>query len=152
MRSAGLQTWLIGGAVLAALAGATWVYMIDPTGSTWYPRCPLYWLTGLHCPGCGGLRAAHALAHGRIADALAFNPLLVCGIPLAAAVWGFHRWRPQQFAPSPAWAWCCMALLLAFGVARNIAVYPLNLLAPHVRIASFDDQRASALPSEHHPK
>ena len=28
------------------------------------------------CPLCGGLRAAHALLHGRVLDAVALNPFL----------------------------------------------------------------------------
>jgi uncharacterized protein DUF2752 len=128
------ETWLAVGAMLAGLAGTAWIYTIDPSGSPWYPRCGLHWLTGLHCPGCGCLRAAHALLHGRWADALAFHPLFVCGVPMAAIAWAWNRFRRQPLAPRPAWAWWLVVLLLAFAIVRNVPVFPFNLLAPHERI------------------
>jgi hypothetical protein len=137
------QPWLVAGAVLIALAGTAWIYAIDPSSSPGVPLCAFHWLTGLHCPGCGCLRATHALLHGQFADALAFNPLFVVGVPLAALVWAWNRSRPQPVELRPAWAWWLVALLLAFGVARNVPVYPFNLLAPHVR--SMND--AKLIPS-----
>ena len=136
MRGSGYQSWLVAAAVLAALAGTAWIYAIDPTGSSWFPRCGLHWLTGLHCPGCGCLRAAHALLHGRLTDALAFNSLFVCGVPLAATAWVWNRCRPQPLAPRPVWAWWLVVLLVAFGIVRNVPVYPFDLLAPHARVVN----------------
>lgn len=40
-----------------------------------FPLCPFKLLTGLPCPGCGGLRAANALLRGEILSALYINPL-----------------------------------------------------------------------------
>lgn len=40
-----------------------------------FPLCPFKLLTGLPCPGCGGLRAANALIHGEVSLALYTNPL-----------------------------------------------------------------------------
>ncbi len=37
--------------------------------------CPFKMITGLPCPGCGGMRAAWALLHGDVSDALWMNPL-----------------------------------------------------------------------------
>ena len=50
-----------------------------------YGVCPLYALTGLWCPACGGLRATHDLAHGDLAGAWAMNPLWVLAVPLVHA-------------------------------------------------------------------
>lgn len=55
----------------------------DPTGAAWMPRCPVKWLTGLDCPGCGLLRAAHAALCGRWAEAWGFNAFLVVSLPYA---------------------------------------------------------------------
>jgi hypothetical protein len=59
-----------GGAAVAAL-----FYAYEPA-ALGIPLCPLRALTGLLCPLCGGLRAAHALVHGRVLEAVALNPFL----------------------------------------------------------------------------
>ncbi len=43
-------------------------------------HCPLRDLTGMPCPTCGGTHTAVALAHGRLADAFAANPLVAVGL------------------------------------------------------------------------
>jgi hypothetical protein len=58
------------------------LYSFAPEKHAFYPRCVFYSVTGLQCPGCGGLRAAHRLLHGEIAAAWKFNPLAVSLIPL----------------------------------------------------------------------
>lgn len=40
-----------------------------------FPLCPFKLLTGLPCPGCGGIRAAEALLQGDVLNALYINPL-----------------------------------------------------------------------------
>jgi hypothetical protein len=62
-----------GGALAVA---AILLFLYDPADAGLYPSCPLRALTGLLCPLCGGLRAAHALLHGRVFDAVALNPFL----------------------------------------------------------------------------
>lgn len=49
------------------------------------PLCPFKSLTGLPCPGCGGLRAANALLHGNILGAIYTNPLS-CVVILCIAI------------------------------------------------------------------
>jgi len=49
--------------------------VFDPATSGIFPPCPIRYLTGLYCPGCGSLRAMHALLHGELARAWAMNPL-----------------------------------------------------------------------------
>ena len=39
------------------------------------PLCPFKLFTTLPCPGCGGIRAANALLHGHVLEALYINPL-----------------------------------------------------------------------------
>ena len=46
--------WSLGLGVLAALP---LLYLEPPGGQGFYPGCGLYADHGLHCPGCGGLRA-----------------------------------------------------------------------------------------------
>jgi hypothetical protein len=66
-------TAVCGAAFAAAL---TVLYWFDPATTAVFPACPFRALTGLLCPLCGGLRAAHALLHGRLLDAVALNPFL----------------------------------------------------------------------------
>ena len=40
------------------------------------PRCTFHRLTGLPCPTCGTTRAALALFHGHLLEALGYNPLM----------------------------------------------------------------------------
>ena len=95
-------TMALGGALTAA---AALVYFYDPASTPLYPSCPLRALTGLLCPLCGGLRAAHALLHGRVFDAVALNPFLIA----AGLAWPVVPPR-----------WTAIGAVL-FTVARNIA-------------------------------
>jgi hypothetical protein len=57
---------------------------VDPLTSPFAPPCLFTAIFGVRCPGCGSLRALHALAHGDLAEALAFNAPLVVALPVAA--------------------------------------------------------------------
>lgn len=125
----------------AALVGPLFVgavlYWVPPDEGTLYPRCMLHLATGLHCPGCGGTRCVHALLHGDLAQAAAYNLVLVLALPLAAA-WGLRagyckmRGRPITTPRLPKWLICLLVILvIAFGILRNLPVPPFNLLAPH---------------------
>ena len=59
-----------------------------------YLKCVFHEVTGLHCAGCGGTRAAHALTKFEFAVAFRKNPLLLIllpflavGVALEAAAW-----------------------------------------------------------------
>ncbi|WP_328428400.1 DUF2752 domain-containing protein [Streptomyces sp. NBC_00443] len=112
--------------ILAAVAGAfTYVGAVDPNEPGHYPACPLLQLTGIYCPGCGGLRSAHAVAHGDFLAALQDNALAVVGYGLFAAVWTVWvvravRGRPFRIDLGPAQLWAAGALLLVFTVVRNL--------------------------------
>ncbi|MFE3742930.1 DUF2752 domain-containing protein [Streptomyces sp. NPDC059096] len=113
-------------ATLAGIAGAfTYVGLVDPNESGHYPPCPLYSLTGLYCPGCGGLRGAHALAHGDWPTALGDNALAFAGYGIFAVLWVIWVVRagkglPLRITQRPLWWWTLGAVLLAFSVVRNL--------------------------------
>jgi hypothetical protein len=46
-----------------------------------FPRCPVNFLTGLKCPGCGSQRALYFLLHFQIVKAMHENGLMVLSIP-----------------------------------------------------------------------
>src|SRR5665213_39606 len=78
--------WRIGAITAAALvltaAGAV-LFVFDPSTAGFFPVCTLHEMTGLQCPGCGGLRAVHQLSHGHLAAAWRLNPLFVALLPVA---------------------------------------------------------------------
>ncbi|UJP38922.1 DUF2752 domain-containing protein [Cellulomonas palmilytica] len=114
------------------LAGTAVVALRDPHVSGSYGYCPLYAAAGLFCPACGGLRATHDLAHGDLAAAWAMNPLWVALVPVVVALWGWWAVRVARGRTAPvlpSWsAWVFLALLLVFGVLRNLP--GLEALAP----------------------
>jgi hypothetical protein len=65
----GANRWNV--ALVSALAAATLLalallWRFEPQGQIFFPRCTFHQVTGLLCPGCGGLRATHALLHGEL--------------------------------------------------------------------------------------
>lgn len=112
--------------LLAAVAGAfAYVGAVDPNHPGHYPACPLLHYTGLYCPGCGGLRSAHALVHGDLAAALQDNALAVAGFLAFAVVWTLWAVRaaralPPLPLPGRVPLWSLGALGLVFTVVRNL--------------------------------
>ena len=43
----------------------------------WKIPCPIWALTGLYCPGCGGQRAVKALLHGGLLSSLYYHPVIL---------------------------------------------------------------------------
>lgn len=112
-------------AAAAFVAGATVLFAFDPATSRAFPFCPVHALTGLHCPGCGSLRAAHRLLHGDVAGAMSMNPLMVIALPLLLALVLRPAWTQRRWVP-----WCAFAVLILYAVLRNIPAWPFHLLAP----------------------
>ncbi|WP_345651427.1 DUF2752 domain-containing protein [Streptomyces tremellae] len=122
---------------LGVLAGAgaafTYVGLVDPNHPGHYPVCPLYALTGVYCPGCGGLRCAHAVATGDLPAALHDNALAVAAFAACAVLWvrwvlRTRRGLPATVRISGHWGWAIGALVAVFTVARNLPFG--GLLAP----------------------
>lgn len=126
----------------AALLASAYVGLVDPNVPGHYPLCPTKALTGLDCPGCGGLRAVHAMMHGDLRSALDHNAFVVLVVvPLAVVLWArwmWHAWKgPEPDAdgrtdgpvdvpmPSPSLLWSVVALAVVFTVARNIGTVPV---------------------------
>ena len=110
-----------------------------PQAKAILPTCYLYTSTGIYCPGCGGTRAAEALVHFRVGEAMRQNAwavsALLLGIPfvgLAAlrvrfpgmSVFGLFRWRPWM-------VWFLVATIGLFGILRNVPAF--DWLAPVIR-------------------
>ncbi|MFE6762670.1 MULTISPECIES: DUF2752 domain-containing protein [unclassified Streptomyces] len=112
--------------VLAAVVGAFgYVATVDPNEPGHYPVCPMLRFAGIYCPGCGGLRSAHAFAHGDLAAAFGANALAVVGYGIFAVLWTVWlvrevRGRPLRIALRPVHWWAIGAVLLIFTVVRNL--------------------------------
>ncbi|MDQ1287273.1 MAG: hypothetical protein QG622_838 [Actinomycetota bacterium] len=79
----------------AVVAGTACVAIVDPGVPGRYPSCPWLALTGYPCPGCGGLRAVHALTRGDVSLAADQNLLVVAAVPVAVTAylwWLRRRW------------------------------------------------------------
>lgn len=114
---------------LASLAAAGTVALIvhdvNPNQPGHYPTCPFLFITGWYCPGCGSLRAIHALTNGDVGTALARNPMTVIMLVVLAGLWVGsvrRRWsgRPRTWV-APAWVlWGFLGVVIAFWILRNL--------------------------------
>jgi Protein of unknown function (DUF2752) len=111
---------------LAGVVGAfAYVGAVDPNEPGHYPVCPLYRLTGVYCPACGGLRTAYAVAHGEWARALGENVLVVALFAAYAAftaLWLLRATRgiPLRLHLRPTHAYLLTTAATLFTVLRNL--------------------------------
>ena len=126
--------WLV--LALPLLAATVVIFLFNPTQHGFYPRCTLYVITGIYCPGCGCLRASYALVHGDVPAALHDNLLLVLTLPVVGiySIRSAQRWLKNQplprFTPSPLMLKIILVVVVLFTVLRNIPAAPFNWLAP----------------------
>ncbi len=130
------KKYLLIGLVLMTVIAAGVLFAYDPSESGIFSPCPFHKITGLYCPGCGSLRALHRLFHGDVSEAFALNPLMILVLPFV--VYGlaanslkcfFNKKIPTLFLKSY-WIWTLFAVIILYGIARNIPVFPFNYLAP----------------------
>ncbi|HET7477428.1 MAG TPA: DUF2752 domain-containing protein [Dermatophilaceae bacterium] len=139
---AGLRWRAVGTAPLAvagvALSMAAVLRVRDPHVPGSYGTCPFLALTGLPCPGCGGLRAVNDLTRGDLAGALGSNLYTVATLLAAALAWVGWVWsraggrRPrlglQDDASATRLAVVWAAGLVVFAVLRWLP--PFAVLRP----------------------
>jgi len=107
-------------------AAALVLRQLPPSESAFYPRCPIYLLLHLQCPGCGGTRALAALLHARLTEALHQNALIVLLLPFAfgyglLCYWRFLQRRPLPCPRIPATLlYAGFAVAAAFTILRNL--------------------------------
>ena len=89
--------------------------------------CPFYQITGLKCPGCGITRMCMAMLAGHWMDALKCNIALAFFLPLLS-IWfviktALYIITGISFRSSheEALTWGLIALLLVFGIIRNLS-------------------------------
>ncbi|MFJ8232029.1 DUF2752 domain-containing protein [Streptomyces sp. NPDC094448] len=116
------------GAIAAVAAAFAYVGTVDPNEPGHYPACPLLRYTGIYCPGCGGLRSAHAFVHGDLGTALGANAAAVVGYGVFFVLWALWAVRAARGVPGATWRisvppvlwWLTGASVLVFSVVRNL--------------------------------
>lgn len=98
-------------ALVAVGLPTLYVAAVDPNTPGHYPTCPVLSATGWWCPGCGGLRAVHALTHGDLTAAVHDNLLVVVLAVVAAVLWVGWLWAALTGAKAPR---------IGFGAARTV--------------------------------
>lgn len=114
--------WMV---ALPVLLGLAVLWHFDPARYGLYPRCTFHEVTGWQCPGCGGLRATHALLHGRWGESWRYNPIPLLALPLllvSAATLGWYRLRGREVPWNrvSVLVRIAMAALVLFGLLRNL--------------------------------
>jgi hypothetical protein len=117
----------------AGIAAVGYVALVDPNEGGHFPACPTQTLFGVDCPGCGGIRSAHALLRGDVAGAADHNLAALVLIPialLAFLAWARRSWT--GITPEQTWEsfhrhsrimLIGVILLVIFGIARNFIPY-----------------------------
>jgi Protein of unknown function (DUF2752) len=113
------------GVAVATLVSAGYVAAVDPNGAGHYPTCPFLAITGWYCPGCGALRAVHALAHLDLVTAVARNPFAVVATGYLVVSWVLWlqrsaTGRPRRWLAPPWVLYSVLGAILAYGVLRNL--------------------------------
>lgn len=123
--------------VLGGMTGAMYLYFHIPQDIP-FLSCIVYEWTGFYCPGCGAGRACYSILHGEWYQAFRYNPLLVILLPwltLYLIVWiGDWVWNRKNRIDQivPFWlAFIVLVIVIAYGVLRNIPMYPFILLQPY---------------------
>ena len=126
------KAWWIALVAVGATGFGLLLYFFAPDQYGLFPRCAFHTLTGLQCPGCGGLRCLHQLLHGHFAAAFRYNPLLVTMLPLSAAGLGYYVSYRLLEKPlpkiwqHPAWLWLLTGAVVLFGIGRNLSFVSLG--------------------------
>ncbi|HEX4190440.1 MAG TPA: DUF2752 domain-containing protein [Marmoricola sp.] len=122
LRRLGSPLGTVAGIGIASLA----LHLRDPHQHGAWGLCPFKAMTGLDCPGCGGLRAVNDLTHGQIGAAFHSNALFVGSIPLLAVlwlVWAARSWNGSGALVSERAAqrllYAVVVLAVVFAVWRN---------------------------------
>jgi hypothetical protein len=124
----------------ACACATAFLFAVDPSHHAVYPQCLLYNTTGIYCAGCGATRAAYALLHGRVLDALHDNALFIATLPFLlyvigsyiAAAWRVNAW-PKLFPDTRTLTRRGIAIvlvLIGFMIVRNLPGWPFELLHP----------------------
>lgn len=107
--------------LLAGLLAVCFFYTVSGIG------CPIKWLTGISCAGCGMTRAVFYAAHLQFAEAFYYHPLFWM-MPVCAGFVFFAEQIPQKVKK----------YLISFLAASFFTVYIWRLMNPACQIVTCD--------------
>lgn len=119
-RRIGWSVFILGAVLLLVIYAC-----FDPMSAWWMPKCPVKFLTGYDCPGCGSQRAIHSLLRGNVADAFSANALFIAMIPFLALM-GYSELsrtrhpRLYRMLCHPAVIGGILVAVIAWAVFRNL--------------------------------
>nr|WP_051461318.1 DUF2752 domain-containing protein [Tomitella biformata] len=121
-------TWAVAGSLVAL--GLGYLAVANPHDpGVLMPKCPTKLLTGLDCPGCGGLRMTHDLLHGDFVGAAHSNAFLLSMIPVVVVLLWIAtkaRWQGRPLRVAPKVGYSILVVAIVFTVVRNLPGWPLT--------------------------
>jgi len=106
------------------LASSVILYFFPPSNYPFYPECVFHAWTGLDCPGCGSLRAAHDLLHGNLIGAFYLNAAFVLFLPIAGMQslrpWMSRKLQIALLDVRKQFWWAGLAAVILYSISRNI--------------------------------
>ncbi len=112
--------------ITAAVFFIVVLFFWDPAVLNYYPPCLFESVTGLLCPGCGGMRGTHQLLHFNFFDAYTLNPLVYVSTPLIlySIVYYFalvvYKKQLPKVPINPKTIMIAGVLVLLFWIFRNL--------------------------------
>ncbi len=111
---------------MSGMGVALLFFWFPPGQYRFYPRCPIFALTGWECPGCGATRALAALLRGHVVEAWHYNSLFVFLTPVLVAFFAMTYWKAMREGrfgwpevPLP-FLKMLLCVTVAFGLVRNL--------------------------------
>ncbi|MDR1925371.1 MAG: DUF2752 domain-containing protein [Planctomycetaceae bacterium] len=115
--------------------GLVVLYFVHPSEYSFMPRCPFNLLTGMYCPGCGSMRAAHYLLHQNFSASFRHHPFFV---PFIITVLFFYVKRAYELCRNKTVSFkyellfckIILCFVVIFFIVRNIPVSSLDWMRP----------------------
>lgn len=122
---------------MLAFLGMLALYVFwNPSDTNIFPKCPVFAMTGIYCPGCGSQRAAHQILNGNIIEGIRHNymiALLVVVLLYQGFIYimneFFNKNNPNLLHKSKITN-SILIIVIIFWILRNIDVFPFTELAP----------------------
>lgn len=120
-----LKAILVVFAIILLLGGIIIFYTYNPAVSSFFPKCPFYYITGYKCPGCGSQRALHQLLHLRFSEAFRYNALFIISIPFVMflCIADIMRLKYKKLyiaSRNPFLSWGILFIICLWWICRNI--------------------------------